>query len=226
MLRSLASLLSCPSALGSLRLGHWDFLPILSVSAKEKQPTPRTQLRWLRGEEKFEKSGSHHSKRYDWSIFMNYRSAYSWISIPDTTGGLWQSTNSWRSKINITVAPPPPRTKRLCVIPRALGTSRQRRMRIRPQSRFRYQSCWCARVARAHFSSHSSCCAFFALLVLERLLMEQRLTRHENEFNEIKFYSNISTMKRYNIILSMVSRIWHPSVDYSVSGCKSVTSAW
>ncbi len=98
------------------------------------------------------------------SVFMDINSGHN--------GGLWQSTSFWRFNKHHDVCTVAPSTKRVCAIPDKASVS------ISLPSLL-------MRSRRA--------CNLFALLMLERLLMEQCPTRHENEIN---FYSNILTMKQ------------------------------
>ncbi len=103
-----------------MRLG--DFL-----ANKDLQVKNSTALSLWKAWEKFENSGSHLSKQYDLSFFMNYSSTYLWKSVPDATGS-YDSDNR-TSRLGYVPQVPcrctaaaAPRAKRACAIPHALGT--------------------------------------------------------------------------------------------------------
>ncbi len=127
----------------------------------------KTELCWLSGEEKFEKSGSQHSKRCDLS-FLNYRSAYLWKWAPDTTGG-YDNPRILGVLINTT----------MCAPSRHAQSAHARSQANSEASH--------ANKASVSISSPSLLMYWrrtrnrFALLLLERLLIEQRPTRHQNE---------------------------------------------
>ena len=107
------------------------------------------------------------------SFSMNYSSTYLWKSVPNATGG-YDNRRILGVVINITLCAPLRRSQSLSTHARS-HAHLHRRMRFMLDYQFRRQACWCARVARD---------ARDALPGLERLLIEQRPTRCQNE---IKF---------------------------------------